>query len=328
MKIDDVNLDEIDSINKLTDALTKLRETRMEIEAKGGIVDSIDAQELQNQTNEVNRYAEAVKSLISNYEKFNGENSIDLKSQFIAGRDTKKQLEAAVQAYHNGKAQVKEYNAETRELTYVVKTGTHEFTTYTAGVSEVGNALRSVQGTTKRTETFFEAMSRKFRELFHYFSASSIVYKAFAEIKKGITYVREIDSALTELKKVTDETDETYERFLKTASKTANKVGSTIKDVVSSTADWARIGYSLEEAAKLAESTSILLNVSEFSSIEDATSALTSTLQAFGYTAAQSMDVVDVLNEVKFLASIYSDIYDKDGYIGKTLGTDNSEERF
>lgn len=63
----------------------------------------------------------------------------------------------------------------------------------------------------------------------------------------------------------------------------------------------------MEEAAGLAESTSVLLNVSEFSSIEDATSALTSTMQAFGYTAKQSMDVVDVLNEVGNNFAISSD---------------------
>ena len=56
----------------------------------------------------------------------------------------------------------------------------------------------------------------------------------------------------------------------------------------------------MEEAASLAESTSVLLNVSEFSSIDEATSALTSTLQAFGYTANNAMDVVDVLNEVNY----------------------------
>ena len=33
--------------------------------------------------------------------------------------------------------------------------------------------------------------------------------------------------------------------------------------------------------------------------LDEATSALTSTLQAFSYTAEQSMDIVDVLNEVK-----------------------------
>ena len=68
-----------------------------------------------------------------------------------------------------------------------------------------------------------------------------------------------------------------------------------------------KCGYSLEEAAGLAESTSVLLNVSEFQSIEDATSALTSTLQAFSYTADESMHVVDILNEVGNNFAISSD---------------------
>jgi hypothetical protein len=88
----------------------------------------------------------------------------------------------------------------------------------------------------------FEAIKRKTKEVFTYFSGSSVVYKLFGALRQGIQYIREIDSALTELKKVTDETEESYDRFLDTAAKTAEKVGSTIKDVVSSTADWARLG--------------------------------------------------------------------------------------
>ena len=143
----------------------------------------------------------------------------------------------------------------------------------------------------------------KTKQLGYYLTGSFLINFARQQVQKGIQYVREIDSALTDLKKVTDETEETYEKFLDTASKTADKVGSTIKEIVSSTADWSRLGYSLEDAAKLAETTSVLLNVSEFSSIDEATSALTSTLQAFGYTADNAMGVVDVMNEVgKYIA--------------------------
>ena len=63
----------------------------------------------------------------------------------------------------------------------------------------------------------------------------------------------------------------------------------------------------MEDAAKLAENTSILLNVSEFQSIDEATKALTSTLQAFSYTADESLKVVDVLNEVGNNFAISSD---------------------
>ena len=63
----------------------------------------------------------------------------------------------------------------------------------------------------------------------------------------------------------------------------------------------------MEDAAKLAETTSVLLNVSEFQSIDEATSALVSTMQAFGYAAEDSMHVVDVLNEIGNNYAISSD---------------------
>lgn len=156
-------------------------------------------------------------------------------------------------------------------------------------------------------EKFMDSLKNKWQEVARYLMTFGSMYRVFAMLRQGVTYVKEIDSALTELKKVTDETEESYDRFLKTAAKTADKVGSTIKEIVSSTADWARIGYSLQDAATLAESTAVLLNVSEFQSIDEATSALTSTLQAFSYTAEQSMDVVDVLNEVGNNFAVSSD---------------------
>ena len=145
-------------------------------------------------------------------------------------------------------------------------------------------------------EKFMDSLKGKYLELTRYLATFGSFYRIVYVLRQGITYVREIDSALTELKKVTDETEESYDRFLDTAAKTADKVGSTIKEVVSSTADWARLGYSIEEAAHLAESTSVLLNVSEFDSIDSATSALISTMQAFGYAANDSMHVIDVMN--------------------------------
>lgn len=59
-----------------------------------------------------------------------------------------------------------------------------------------------------------------------------------------------------------------------------------------------KCGYSLEDAAQLAESTQILMNVSEFTDISTATDSLISSIQAFKYTAEESMDVVDILNTI------------------------------
>ena len=54
----------------------------------------------------------------------------------------------------------------------------------------------------------------------------------------------------------------------------------------------------MREAAELATSTQILMNVSEFEDVSSATDALISSIQAFKYTASESMDVVDILNTI------------------------------
>ena len=59
----------------------------------------------------------------------------------------------------------------------------------------------------------------------------------FQQIRQGVQYVREIDAALTELKKVTNETNTTYDAFLQTMSKTAGEVGSTVSELTTMAAD-------------------------------------------------------------------------------------------
>ena len=54
----------------------------------------------------------------------------------------------------------------------------------------------------------------------------------------------------------------------------------------------------MKEAAEFAESTQILMNVSEFTDVSQATDTLISAVQAFGYTADTSMEVVDLLNTI------------------------------
>lgn len=279
-KIDDDSIDisQINVVRQLNDALNALKVTRDKVAQQGSTINPNDEALLKAQTQDVARLSAQVKELIQNYEQLSGENSIEIGK--LGTGDLRDQLIAAVQEFTHGKAVIGDFDATTGRLEYTVKTGAHEFTKYTAAVRDADGSLRAMQGTTKRTETFFEASARKMKEISSYVTGMGLISRGMQEIRQGITYVREIDSALTELKKVTDETEESYDRFLQTASKTAAKVGSTVKDVVSSTADFARLGYSMQEAAKMAESAQILLNVSEFEDIGTATDTLVSAIQA------------------------------------------------
>lgn len=168
---------------------------------------------------------------------------IDLTPDQIA--NLKNEMIAHAQATAQGKVEIKGWNDDQTKMYYTVtdsKGAVHEMT---EALGEGTNRLYQYRTATKETGTLvqqiFKGIKVKAKELLSFVIGGGSVYKAIAMLRQGIQYVREIDLALTELKKVTNETEETYDKFLDTASKTAAKVGSTIKDVISSTADWARL---------------------------------------------------------------------------------------
>lgn len=109
----------------------------------------------------------------------------------------------------------------------------------------------------------------------------------------------ELDTAMTELKKVTDETDETYARFLDKASERAKKLGVSLSDVVTASADFARLGYSIEDAEKLADTATVYKNVGDgIKDINEASESIIATMQAFGIEANDAMSIVDKFNAV------------------------------
>lgn len=260
------------------------------------ILDENDIKKLGLARKKVEDYNKQIKQMLAQMQL--ADNQEDTGEYVDANTDYYSRLTTLANELEQGKATIKGYNSETNTLTYTIKTGKNEITEYTLSVRDLDRGITKTTVSVKKTEGLFDAIKRKTKEIGTYLAGSFSITRVFTEIRRGIQYVKEIDSALTELKKVTDETEETYDRFLNTASKTASKVGSTIKDVVSSTADWARLGYSLQDAAQLAESTQILMNVSEFTDISRATDSLISSIQAFKYTAKESMDVVDILNTI------------------------------
>lgn len=220
-------------------------------------------------------------------------------------------LKRAVEQFHGKQAEIGKFNSAMTELSYRVKNSDGTFSTFTAKLDATGTKIVEVASKTNVAKgsfgKFFDSIRTKFMDAMKVFSGYNLFFKIIDEVRKGIASITEIDSALTELKKVTDETDETYAQFLKTMSKTGAEVGATVSNLTNMAANWARLGYSMEEAGNLAKSTAVLLNVSEFTDAEAASEALISTIQAYGYAAEDSMHVVDVLNEIGNNFAISSD---------------------
>ena len=149
------------------------------------------------------------------------------------------------------------------------------------------------------TEDFGHKITRIFKEKFGYGVMAAFAMQARRALRQVYTNVVDIDTAMTELKKVTNETAATYRAFLDDASKRAKSLGATLADTVTATADFARLGYSLEDASRLADSALVYKNVGDgIDSINDASESVISTMKAFNVEAENSMTIVDKFNEV------------------------------
>lgn len=123
---------------------------------------------------------------------------------------------------------------------------------------------------------------------------------AVMAVRDMITNVVNLDTAMTELKKVTDETDATYEHFFTGAADRAREIGATVADTITATADFARLGYDIDQASALADAALVYKNVGDgIENISDASDSIISTMMAFeDLEGRDPMRIVDAFNEL------------------------------
>lgn len=274
--------------------------------------EEVDSDGLARQTARVKELTAEMNELLSIHQKYSGDNAEDINTDINSfenlGLDEYEQrLTKVAEASVNGRLQNVKFNAETKELTGTVKTGANAFTTYSFAVDKVDGKLKKLNQGTKKTETFLEGVTRKTKELAQYALGSISIYDVWNQIRKGVQYIKEIDSALVELKKVTDETETSYDRFLDTASKTSEVIGSTISDFTRATATFAKLGYDMNMASEMAEAAVVYQNVGDgIESADAAAESIISTIKGFNLEASESMAIVDRFNEIGNRFSIAS----------------------
>lgn len=127
--------------------------------------------------------------------------------------------------------------------------------------------------------------------------ATGTMMTLFNQLRRIPKEVYEIDTAMTNLYKVTDETSSKYNQFLDSASDSAHELGRSISSLVEQTANWAKLGFSLDEAEQLAKISSIYANVGEVDN-DTAVSDMVTAMKAFNIEASDSITIVDKLNKL------------------------------
>lgn len=148
-------------------------------------------------------------------------------------------------------------------------------------------------------ETLGQKLSRLFKEHFQ----TAIAMAGVAMVKQGLrevyNNVLELDTAVTELKKVSKMTGDEMNEYLDRTATNARELGANISDLVSSTADWKRLGYTDKDSEELARVSALMANVGD--QIDNATTAssyLISAMQGFGLVADDAERLLDCMNQI------------------------------
>lgn len=148
------------------------------------------------------------------------------------------------------------------------------------------------------SETAGQKLTRLFKDHFNTAIAMAGLHLLQNGLQQTLQNVVDVDTAMTDLKKVSEGSSQDYANYLDSAGERAKSLGASITDVIGATSEFSRLGFNLEDASNLGDWATKYMNVSEYTNIEDAAQSLVSTLQGFHLAADDVGSVVDRFNEV------------------------------
>ncbi len=154
---------------------------------------------------------------------------------------------------------------------------------------------------TKNTGLFGQSLFDAGKKFAGWLLIGNVIMGVVRQVRFGINTIVELDSAMVSLRKVTEETEESYREFYIASGEVARQLGRTKQAVINSAAEFARLGFNIKESLTLAREAMILSNVGEVS-IGDATTSLISTIKGFGIAVDEEgkniRKIIDIYNEV------------------------------
>lgn len=168
---------------------------------------------------------------------------------------------------------------------------------------QLKQALAELRAQAKSLGLESENLIDKFEKLFGQHLSTMITMAALHKMQDALRIVYqnvvEIDTALIELRKVSELSGKALEEYMGRAAEQAQSLGVSISDYIGSTADWKRLGYSDEDAENMATYSTLLKNVGDgIDDVNTSSSYLISTLQGFGLLAKDAESVVDKIDKV------------------------------
>lgn len=154
--------------------------------------------------------------------------------------------------------------------------------TWHDGMISMADNTKKVQTSLVGVPKIMDALSKKSKELITYWTANYInPYKIIEMIQKGVNIVKELDTALVDLRKTTTMSSTDLKDFYSDANEAAKEYGVTTKQIIDQASSWSRLGYSDKNSAtEMAKLSSQFATISPGMDIDKATTGLVSTMKA------------------------------------------------
>ena len=144
--------------------------------------------------------------------------------------------------------------------------------------------------------SFGEAVKNAFGNVGIYYGSSVAIREMFNAMKQGIQDVIQVESAFVSLRRIVDMTDESANNLRQEFGQMALNLATSTTDITNSITDYAKLGYTLDEAKTLATETQKFNLAGDINNLGEATTNTVSALKGFGLEAKNVTEVLDAEN--------------------------------
>lgn len=132
-----------------------------------------------------------------------------------------------------------------------------------------------------------------------YQAAYSIFSKSVGAIASMVDQVKEMDSAVTEFRKVSDLSGAALDNYISKLTDMGGQVSRVGSEMVLAATQFRKSGFTDQEAAQLSLTAAMFQNVADTAvSSEEAAASIVSQIRAYGESAEFATHVIDAYNEV------------------------------
>jgi len=164
----------------------------------------------------------------------------------------------------------------------------------------VKNTLGGINTQLPKSIGYFANLKNIIGKFSDWLIVSTLIFLPLRAFQKGLQTLKEIDTTLIDIAKVTDMTKQEMQALAEAGTDVASKFGRTTQDFLKSVAEFSRAGYG-DSAKGLAEASMLLQNVGDISG-ETANEMLLAVDASYQLGGSQDalIKVIDQVNEVKF----------------------------